>query len=155
VVRPALRFKRPDPRDLIGKQLAPRHQQPKRPLEPHQTPPPTTRRSSLPHRAAELERRGDYTLSQIQQQLRSLQVFSFNPRNSNINTTTRAKHLHDVRGTFCTTLITLAKPSNQEAAEIMGWSPEQVAGIRRSYVDQRGVIMAIAGRLRDNLQTGL
>ena len=63
----------------------------------------------------------------------------------------RAKHLHDVRGTFCTKLITLAKLSNQEAAEIMGWSPEQVAGIRRSYVDQVGVNMAIAQRLRDNL----
>ena len=33
----------------------------------------------------------------------------------------------------------------------MGWSPEQVAGIRRSDVDQVGVNMAIASRLRDNL----
>ena len=63
----------------------------------------------------------------------------------------RKKHLHNVKGTFCTKLITLAKLSNQEAAEIMGWSPEQVAGIRRSYVDQVGVNMAIAQRLRDNL----
>lgn len=63
----------------------------------------------------------------------------------------RAKHLHDLRGTFCTKLITLAKLTNQEAAEIMGWSLEQVAGIRRSYVDQVGVNMAIAERLRDNL----
>lgn len=35
--------------------------------------------------AAQLERRGDYTLGQIQQQVPSLQVFSFNPRNTNIN----------------------------------------------------------------------
>lgn len=35
--------------------------------------------------AATLERRGDYTLGQIQQQVPSLQVFSFNPRNTNIN----------------------------------------------------------------------
>jgi len=35
--------------------------------------------------AAALERRGDYTLGQIQQQVPSLQVFSFNPRNTNIN----------------------------------------------------------------------
>ncbi|RZK00586.1 MAG: TonB-dependent receptor [Novosphingobium sp.] len=35
--------------------------------------------------AASLERRGDYTLGQIQQQVPSLQVFSFNPRNTNIN----------------------------------------------------------------------
>jgi iron complex outermembrane receptor protein len=34
---------------------------------------------------AQLERRGDYTLGQIQQQVPSLQVFSFNPRNTNIN----------------------------------------------------------------------
>ena len=35
--------------------------------------------------AAALEKRGDYTLGQIQQQVPSLQVFSFNPRNTNIN----------------------------------------------------------------------
>lgn len=35
--------------------------------------------------SAELERRGDYTLGQIQQQVPSLQVFSFNPRNTNVN----------------------------------------------------------------------
>lgn len=35
--------------------------------------------------AEALERRGDYTLGQIQQQVPSLQVFSFNPRNTNIN----------------------------------------------------------------------
>ena len=32
-----------------------------------------------------IEKRGDYTLSQVQQQVPSLQVFSFNPRNTNIN----------------------------------------------------------------------
>lgn len=35
--------------------------------------------------SASLERRGDYTLNQIQQQVPSLQVFSFNPRNTNVN----------------------------------------------------------------------
>ena len=35
--------------------------------------------------SASLERRGDYTLGQIQQQVPSLQVFSFNPRNTNVN----------------------------------------------------------------------
>lgn len=35
--------------------------------------------------AEALERRGDYTLGQIQQQVPSLQVFSFNPRNTNVN----------------------------------------------------------------------
>jgi iron complex outermembrane recepter protein len=33
----------------------------------------------------DLGRRGDYTLGQIQQQVPSLQVFSFNPRNTNVN----------------------------------------------------------------------
>jgi len=35
--------------------------------------------------AAALERRGIFTLAQIQAQVPSLQVFSFNPRNTNIN----------------------------------------------------------------------
>ncbi|KEZ11928.1 putative TonB-dependent receptor [Sphingobium yanoikuyae] len=35
--------------------------------------------------AEAIERRGDYTLSQIQHQVPTLQVFSFNPRNTNIN----------------------------------------------------------------------
>lgn len=33
----------------------------------------------------------------------------------------------------------------------MGWLPEKVAGIRRTYVDQGAVNMAIAGRLREGL----
>ena len=56
------------------------------------------------------------------------------------------KHLHDVRGTFCTKLI-LANVTDQEAADIMGWSPDQVAGIRRVYVDQSSVIVAIGQRI--------
>lgn len=35
--------------------------------------------------AASLERRGAFTLGQIQQQVPSLQLFSFNPRNANVN----------------------------------------------------------------------
>jgi integrase len=62
----------------------------------------------------------------------------------------KAKHFHDVRGTFCTKLI-LAGLTDQEAATIMAWSPDQVAGIRRCYVDQRHVNMAIGRRLRDSL----
>ncbi len=58
----------------------------------------------------------------------------------------KKKHLHDVRGTFCTKLI-LAGLTDQEAADIMGWSPDQVAGIRRVYVDQSSVIVAIGQRI--------
>ena len=59
----------------------------------------------------------------------------------------RRKHLHDVRGTFCTLLLTDCGLTDQEAAEIMGWSKEQVAGIRKVYVDGSKVAMAIAERI--------
>jgi integrase len=62
----------------------------------------------------------------------------------------KPKHFHDIRGTFCTKLI-LAGLTDHEAAEIMAWSPDQVAGIRRCYVDQRHVNMAIGKRLRASL----
>lgn len=63
----------------------------------------------------------------------------------------RRKHLHDLRGTFCTKLVASGQLTNEEVAQIMGWSPEQVAGIRRTYVDQGAVNMAIAARLRGSL----
>lgn len=62
----------------------------------------------------------------------------------------KAKHFHDLRGTFCTKLI-LGGLSDQDAAEIMAWSPEQVAGIRRTYVDRKHVVVAIGERLRGSL----
>lgn len=58
----------------------------------------------------------------------------------------RKKHLHDVRGTFATRLI-LAGLTDQEAADTMGWSPEQVATIRRVYVDQASVVVALGKRI--------
>jgi integrase len=68
----------------------------------------------------------------------------------------RKKHLHDVRGTFVSKLILEAskegKPlSNQEIAELMGWSPDQVDGIRRTYVDQRKIVVAIGERIGGKL----
>ena len=57
-----------------------------------------------------------------------------------------SKHLHVLRGTFCTKLC-MAGLSNEEVGMVMGWSPEQVAGIRRTYVDQDQVVKAIARRL--------
>jgi integrase len=59
----------------------------------------------------------------------------------------RDKHIHDLRGTFCTKLIK-AGLEDQEVAEVMGWSPEQVRGIRRSYVDRNEIVKAIGERLR-------
>ncbi len=58
-----------------------------------------------------------------------------------------AKHMHDLRGTFCTRLIK-AGLTDEQVADIMGWAPEQVRGIRRVYVDQSQISVAIAGRLR-------
>lgn len=58
----------------------------------------------------------------------------------------RRKHLHDLRGTFCTKLI-LAGLTDEEAADVMGWSREQVADIRRVYVDQSRVVVAIGERI--------
>jgi integrase len=59
----------------------------------------------------------------------------------------RKKHLHDVRGTFATKLFSEGVP-DADIANIMAWSPEQVAGIRRVYVDQSRVIVAIAERIK-------
>lgn len=61
-----------------------------------------------------------------------------------------AKHIHDLRGTFCTKLLR-AGLTNEEVAEIMGWAPDQVAGIRRSYVDQSAIVRAIGERIRVTL----
>jgi integrase len=64
----------------------------------------------------------------------------------------RRKHLHDLRGTFVSKLILEAsrcgKPlTNQEVADLMGWSPDQVDGIRRTYVDQDKIVVAIGERI--------
>lgn len=58
------------------------------------------------------------------------------------------KHLHDVRGTFCTRLLIDGGLTDAEAASIMGWSPDRVATIRRVYVDQASVVVALGERLR-------
>jgi hypothetical protein len=59
---------------------------------------------------------------------------------------TKPKHIHDLRGTFCTKLIKVGL-TNEEIADHMAWSPEQVAGIRRIYVDQTAVVVAIGERI--------
>lgn len=59
----------------------------------------------------------------------------------------KPKHLHDVRGTFCTMLLTEWELTDDEAAGIMGWSPGRVAHIRRVYVDDARVVVAIGQRI--------
>ncbi len=59
----------------------------------------------------------------------------------------RAKTLHDVRGTFCTRLLTEWQLTDEEAAEIMGRSPGRVAHIRKVYVDHERVVVALGERI--------
>lgn len=63
-----------------------------------------------------------------------------------VHTDGRQKHLHDMRGTYATRLI-LAGLTDKDAAEILGWSPDRVGNIRKVYVDQERVIVAIAERI--------
>lgn len=58
----------------------------------------------------------------------------------------KRKHLHDLRGTFATRLIT-AGLSDIEVAEVMGWAVDDVSTIRRTYVDQSHVVVAIGERI--------
>lgn len=65
--------------------------------------------------------------------------------------TEKEKHLHDVRGTFCTFLITECELTDEEAGEIMAWSPKRVGNIRRVYVDGARVVVAIGERITKRL----
>jgi integrase len=58
----------------------------------------------------------------------------------------RRKHLHDLRGTFATRLISAGLTDN-EVADVMGWAKERVAQIRAVYVDQRATVVAIGERI--------
>lgn len=59
----------------------------------------------------------------------------------------KMKHLHDVRGTFCTYLLVECELTDAQAAEIMAWSPERVGNIRKVYVDQSRVVVALGERI--------
>ncbi len=55
-------------------------------------------------------------------------------------------NLHDLRGTFATRCM-IAGLTDQEIADILGWSTKEVAAIRVKYVDQARVIVAIGERI--------
>ena len=59
---------------------------------------------------------------------------------------TRRKHLHDLRGTFATRLIS-AGLTDDQVADVMGWAKERVGQIRSVYVDQRATVVAIGKRI--------
>lgn len=58
-------------------------------------------------------------------------------------------HLHDVRGTFATRCM-LKGLTDQEIADILGWSSKDVSTIRVKYVDQARIVVGIAERLAAN-----
>jgi integrase len=60
-----------------------------------------------------------------------------------------ALRLHDLRGTFATHLMTIPgiRLTDREISEVMGWSEKQVAEIRRRYVDDAAILMALGRRL--------
>jgi integrase len=59
-------------------------------------------------------------------------------------TTKIAKRLHDLRGTFATRLMTAPKsPTDQQIAAVMGWSEQQVSEIRKRYVDDKAIVVAL------------
>jgi integrase len=59
----------------------------------------------------------------------------------------KRKHLHDIRGTFATEVITGSDLSDTKIAGLMGWSPERVRTIRRVYVDEAKVAVALDERI--------
>lgn len=60
-----------------------------------------------------------------------------------------AKRLHDFRGTFATVLMTMpGKPlTDAEIADTLGWSETQVGDIRKRYVDDAAVVVALGRRI--------
>lgn len=55
-------------------------------------------------------------------------------------------NLHDLRGTFATRCM-IAGLTDQEIADILGWSAKDIATIRVKYVDQARVVIALAERI--------
>jgi len=58
----------------------------------------------------------------------------------------KTKHLHDCRGTFVTHLCR-TDLTDVEIANIVAWSPENVGRVRRIYVDDAQVVVALAERI--------
>lgn len=58
----------------------------------------------------------------------------------------RAKHLHDARGTTATRLCR-TDLTNDEIARILAWSSESVETVRRIYVDDAAVVVALSERI--------
>jgi integrase len=68
------------------------------------------------------------------------------PGDERIEEPDRKKHLHDVRGTFVTHLCR-ARLTDEEIAGIMAWTPASVSTIRKTYVDDAAIVVALAERI--------
>lgn len=68
------------------------------------------------------------------------------PGDPAIDTIDRKKHLHDCRGTFVTKLCR-AGLNNEQIARVAAWSPENVDRIRRTYVDDAAVVVALSRQI--------
>lgn len=60
-----------------------------------------------------------------------------------------AKRIHDFRGTFATILLTLPgkRLTDEEVGDLMGWDPKNVSAIRKRYVDDAAVVVALGRRI--------
>ena len=60
-----------------------------------------------------------------------------------------AKRIHDFRGTFATVLLTLPgkRLNDSEVADLMAWDPKNVSAIRKRYVDDAAVVVALGRRI--------
>lgn len=56
------------------------------------------------------------------------------------------RNFHDLRGTFATRCM-IGKLTDQEIADILGWTTKKVAVIRQKYVDQARVVIEIGKRI--------
>lgn len=62
----------------------------------------------------------------------------------------RKKHLHDCRGTFVTMLCRFGL-TDKEIADIAAWSVDNVSSIRKTYVDDAAIVVALAKRISQSL----
>jgi integrase len=69
------------------------------------------------------------------------------PADLRLERPTRAKHFHDLRGTFVTRLCRCGL-TDREIADIAAWDVDSVSTIRRTYVDDAAVVVALSQRIR-------
>lgn len=69
--------------------------------------------------------------------------------NAELEEPDRKKHLHDCRGTFVTKLCRIMDPplTDRQIAELVSWSEHNVGRIRRTYVDDAAVVVALGERI--------